>query len=64
MSLIKSYLHQKMTNLQLLEEELYDLCRRDPDLLATLCSAYLKRCDKEELEQIEELVNSQYRVSD
>ena len=64
MSLIKHYLHQKMTNLQLLEEELYDLCRRDPDLLATLCQAYLNRCDRQELEQIEELVNSQYRVAD
>ena len=53
-----------MTNLELLEEELYDLCRRDPDLLATLCQAYLNRCDRQELEEIEMLINNQYRVAD
>ena len=53
-----------MTNLELLEEELYDLCLRDSKLLATLCQAYLNRCDRQELEEIEDLINNQYRVAD
>ena len=53
-----------MTNLELLEEELYDLCLRDSKLLATLCQAYLNRCDRQELEEIEMLINNQYRVAD
>jgi len=58
MSLIKQYL-QSMNDLEELEQQLYDLCRRNPDMLATLVSAYLLRCDEDEIEQIEILLDEE-----
>ena len=63
MSLIKSYLHlvqnQPMNDLEQINQQLYDLCRRNPDILETLVSAYLIRCDDDEIEQIEILLDDE-----
>jgi len=48
-----------MNDLEELEQQLYDLCRRNPDMLATLVSAYLLRCDEDEIEQIELLLDEE-----
>ena len=53
-----------MDNLAQVEEQLYHLCRRDSNMLATLVSAYLLRCDDDEIQEIQELLNTDNPVSD
>ena len=53
-----------MDNLAQVEEQLYNLCLRDSNMLATLVSAYLLRCDDDEIQEIQELLNTDNPVSD
>ena len=53
-----------MDNLAQIEKQLYNLCLRDTNMLATLVSAYLLRCDDDEIQEIQELLNTDNPISD
>ena len=52
-----------MDNLAQVEQRLYNLCLRDSNMLATLVSAYLLRCDDDEIQEIQELLDNDNPVS-
>ena len=59
MSLIKSYLHNKMTDKVELSEFLYDKCREDRDLLANILDEYVDSLSDNKLIELEDfLVNN------
>ena len=64
MSLIKQHLYKQMTDIRYstgseLEEFLYDKCRQDPDLLATIISEYVSSLSDNKLIELEDfLVNN------